>query len=214
MCPRSLAATGGAGSHYLVTDIEGEVHAFAVVGPAAERLEGTVIAEGRLRCTLHGWSIDPDEGRCGARELCRYVSLISGGRGRRDPREPAEHLTGHRVQERFGARRPLLPEGSREIAKSEAYIGVLRYPVSATAAQKPLSRKGQESFPSWTSPVRPRSPALSIGGMQITQRRGVPRCPCFVRERGPTRPQSDQLGRREVLAPVGPRRPPSRVRRG
>ena len=64
-----------AGSHYLVTDIEGEVRAFAVVGPAAERLEGTVIAEGRLRCSLHGWSIDPDEGRCGAGELCRYVPL-------------------------------------------------------------------------------------------------------------------------------------------
>ena len=61
-----------AGSHYLVADIEGEIHAFAVVGPAAERLDGTVIADGRLRCPLHGWSIDPDEGRCGAAELCRY----------------------------------------------------------------------------------------------------------------------------------------------
>ena len=37
---------------------------------------------------------------------------------------------------------------------------VLRYPVSATAADNPLPSKGQESFPSWTSPVRPRSPAL------------------------------------------------------
>ena len=36
----------------------------------------------------------------------------------------------------------------------------LRYPVSATTAEKPLPRKGPESFPSWTSPVRPRSPAL------------------------------------------------------
>ena len=33
----------------------------------------------------------------------------------------------------------------------------------ATAAEKPLPRKGPESFPSWTSPVRPRSPALSKG---------------------------------------------------
>jgi nitrite reductase/ring-hydroxylating ferredoxin subunit len=61
-----------AGRHYLVADIEGDVHAFAVVGPAAMSLEGTVIAEGRLRCPVHGWSIDLDEGRCGAAELCRY----------------------------------------------------------------------------------------------------------------------------------------------
>jgi len=43
---------------------------------------------------------------------------------------------------------------------SEATGAVLRYPISATAAEKPLRHKGQESFPSWTSPVRPRSPAL------------------------------------------------------
>ena len=47
-----------------------------------------------------------------------------------------------------------------EIAKIQADIVVLRYPISATAAEKPLPRKGPESFPSWTSPVRPRSPAL------------------------------------------------------
>ena len=29
----------------------------------------------------------------------------------------------------------------------------MRYPVSATAAEKPLPDKGQESFPSWTSPT-------------------------------------------------------------
>jgi nitrite reductase/ring-hydroxylating ferredoxin subunit len=63
------------GSHYVVADIEGEVHAFAVVGPAAKRLEDAVIAEGRLRCPMHGWPIDPDEGRCGAAELCRYDPL-------------------------------------------------------------------------------------------------------------------------------------------
>src|SRR5207247_11165266 len=39
-------------------------------------------------------------------------------------------------------------------------IVTLRYPISATAAEKPLPRKGRGSFPSWTSPVRPRSPAL------------------------------------------------------
>jgi len=32
----------------------------------------------------------------------------------------------------------------------------LRYPISATAAEKPLPRKGPDSLPSWTSPVRPR----------------------------------------------------------
>ena len=37
---------------------------------------------------------------------------------------------------------------------------VLPYPVSATAAEKLLSHNGRGSFPSWTSPVRPRSPAL------------------------------------------------------
>src|SRR2546428_4563272 len=39
-----------------------------------------------------------------------------------------------------------------------AVLGGLPYPVSATAAEKPLPRKGPGSFPSWTSPVRPRSP--------------------------------------------------------
>jgi hypothetical protein len=34
---------------------------------------------------------------------------------------------------------------------------------SATGAEKPLPHKGPESFPSWTSPVRPRSPALYKG---------------------------------------------------
>ena len=61
-----------AGRHFLVADIEGEIRAFAVIGPAGKRLDDTVIAEGRLRCPMHGWPIDPDEGRCGAAELCRY----------------------------------------------------------------------------------------------------------------------------------------------
>src|SRR2546425_2439734 len=46
-------------------------------------------------------------------------------------------------------------------SKAGRVAGVLRYPISATAAEKPLPSKGQESFPSWTSPVRPRSPALA-----------------------------------------------------
>src|SRR5262249_33896762 len=38
------------------------------------------------------------------------------------------------------------------------FTTVLRYPDSPTAAQKTLPGKGPDSFPSWTSPVRPRSP--------------------------------------------------------
>jgi nitrite reductase/ring-hydroxylating ferredoxin subunit len=72
LCENGVLTFEVAGSHYVVADIEGEVHAFVVVGPAAKRLEGAVIAEGRLRCPMHGWPIDPDEGRCGAAELCRY----------------------------------------------------------------------------------------------------------------------------------------------
>jgi nitrite reductase/ring-hydroxylating ferredoxin subunit len=61
-----------AGDGYLVTDIEGEVRAFAVIGPAVQALGRAVVAEGRLRCPLHGWPIDPHIGRCGAADLCRY----------------------------------------------------------------------------------------------------------------------------------------------
>jgi hypothetical protein len=43
-----------------------------------------------------------------------------------------------------------------------AISAVLRYPVSATAPEKPLSRKGRERFPSWTSPVRPGRPLSLI----------------------------------------------------
>ena len=60
------------GAHYLVTDIDGDVRAFAVAGPAARDLARAAIAEGRLRCPLHGWAIDPDAGQCGAADLCRY----------------------------------------------------------------------------------------------------------------------------------------------
>jgi nitrite reductase/ring-hydroxylating ferredoxin subunit len=63
------------GTHYLVADIDGEVQAFAVVGPAARDLDRAAIAEGRLRCPLHGWPIDPQAGGCGAAERCRYDSL-------------------------------------------------------------------------------------------------------------------------------------------
>jgi hypothetical protein len=47
-----------------------------------------------------------------------------------------------------------------EIANRHGRQSALRYPISATAGEKPLPHKGRESFPSWTSAVRPRSPAL------------------------------------------------------
>ena len=61
-----------AGAHYLVADIDGDVRAFAVVGPATRELARAAIAEGQLRCPLHGWAIDPYAGQCGAADLCRY----------------------------------------------------------------------------------------------------------------------------------------------
>jgi nitrite reductase/ring-hydroxylating ferredoxin subunit len=61
-----------AGDHFLVTDIEGEVRAFAVAGPAVHARGRAVVAEGRLRCPMHGWPIDPYVGQCGAADLCRY----------------------------------------------------------------------------------------------------------------------------------------------
>src|SRR5215470_15487420 len=60
------------GTHYLVADIDGEVRAFTVVGPAVRDLDRAAVAEGRVRCPMHGWAIDPDVGRCGAADLCRY----------------------------------------------------------------------------------------------------------------------------------------------
>jgi nitrite reductase/ring-hydroxylating ferredoxin subunit len=60
------------GAYYVVADIEGDVQAFAVVGPAVGYLDRAAIAEGRLRCPVHGWGIDPHTGRCGAADLCRY----------------------------------------------------------------------------------------------------------------------------------------------
>jgi nitrite reductase/ring-hydroxylating ferredoxin subunit len=63
------------GSHYLVADIEGEIHAFEVTGPAASEVSRAIVAEGTMRCPMHGWPIDPDEGRCGTSGPCRYRRL-------------------------------------------------------------------------------------------------------------------------------------------
>src|SRR5207302_9271852 len=86
-----------------------------------------------------------------------------GERGRDRPR---------RREPRVGHANGAPPQlGNRQ---SEANGAVLRYPISATAAEKPLPHKGQESFPSWTSPVRPRSPALRkerlVAGLACTLR--------------------------------------------
>ncbi len=60
---------------YLVADVDGEVQAFSVLGQSARSADRAVVADGRLLCPLHGWPIDPEEGRCGAAELCRYQPL-------------------------------------------------------------------------------------------------------------------------------------------
>ena len=64
-----------AGTCYLVADVEGEVQAYALLGPSAARADRATVAEGRLRCSLHGWPIDPTEGRCGAAERCSYQGV-------------------------------------------------------------------------------------------------------------------------------------------
>jgi nitrite reductase/ring-hydroxylating ferredoxin subunit len=61
--------------HYVIADIDGEVSAYAVVGPAARDLDRAAIAESRLRCPRHGWPIDPERGGCGAADRCRYEAL-------------------------------------------------------------------------------------------------------------------------------------------
>lgn len=64
-----------AGAHYVVADVDGQIQAFAVAGPAVRALSRAAVAESHLCCPLHGWPIDPDVGRCGAAELCRYDPL-------------------------------------------------------------------------------------------------------------------------------------------
>jgi nitrite reductase/ring-hydroxylating ferredoxin subunit len=61
-----------AGAHYVVADIDGEVQAFAVSGPAVRDLDRATTAEGHLRCPSHGWPIDTHGGGCGAAARCRY----------------------------------------------------------------------------------------------------------------------------------------------
>ena len=63
------------GSHYLVADVDGDVQAFSILGKTAARADRAAVADGRVLCPLHGWPIDPTEGRCGAANLCRYEPL-------------------------------------------------------------------------------------------------------------------------------------------
>src|SRR5436190_10012628 len=99
--------------------------------------------------------------------------------------------------------------GNRGIGEIEADVRVLPYSVFATAAEKPLPHKGQESFPSWTSPVRPRSPALSqtcgrfvpFGGDDdayplARAARGVRTSPWLRRDTPSRRPSRPSPGRR------------------
>jgi nitrite reductase/ring-hydroxylating ferredoxin subunit len=65
-----------AGTHLVVADVDGDVRAFAVTGPAGRHPGLGSVAEGYLRCPLHGWPIDPHAGRCGAAEFCRYDPLV------------------------------------------------------------------------------------------------------------------------------------------
>jgi nitrite reductase/ring-hydroxylating ferredoxin subunit len=62
-------------AHYVVADVDGQVQAFAVVGPAVAALSRAAVAENHLRCPLHGWPIDPEAGRCGAADRCYYEPL-------------------------------------------------------------------------------------------------------------------------------------------
>ena len=61
--------------HCLVADVNGELQAFAVHGKT-DRLAGrAVLSDGRILCPLHGWPIDPEDGRCGAGQACHYERL-------------------------------------------------------------------------------------------------------------------------------------------
>jgi nitrite reductase/ring-hydroxylating ferredoxin subunit len=75
LAEKGVLAFEVAGDHYVVADVDGEIQAFAVNGPAARDLDRAAVAEGRLRCPAHGWAIDPHLGQCGAGEHCRYVPL-------------------------------------------------------------------------------------------------------------------------------------------
>jgi nitrite reductase/ring-hydroxylating ferredoxin subunit len=79
--PRSALPENGvvtfevAGAHYLVADVDGDIQAYCVSGRSNQRIDRAAVADGRVLCPLHGWPIDPFEGRCGAAQRCRYEPL-------------------------------------------------------------------------------------------------------------------------------------------
>ena len=79
--PRSALPENGvltfevAGARYLVADVDSDVQAFSVLGGSEERVDRAAVADGRVLCPLHGWPIDPIDGRCGAGQRCRYQPL-------------------------------------------------------------------------------------------------------------------------------------------
>src|SRR5262249_28992569 len=67
---------------------------------------------------------------------------------------------------RMLARATARQTANREIAESEADVGVLRHPISATAAERPAPQD-QDRFSSWKSPVRPRSRFSEIAALEL-----------------------------------------------
>jgi len=80
--PRSSVPENGvvgfeaAGLRGLVADVDGDLQAYSVVGPSARTADRAAVAGGRVLCPLHGWSIDPIDGRCGAGERCAFERLM------------------------------------------------------------------------------------------------------------------------------------------
>src|SRR2546428_10192604 len=102
--------------------------AFAGVRPMIEKSAGE--GEGRVRAD--------DERACGvSRRVDDGLRRGSGAQRRAKAKaaSSAPHITG----------------GDRPTSGVRPGAGILRYPISATAAEKPLPRKGHESFPSWPS---------------------------------------------------------------
>ena len=64
------------GETYVVADVDGDVQAYRVLGPSAASADRAAVVDGRLRCPLHGWPIDPIDGRCAGAERCRYAPLL------------------------------------------------------------------------------------------------------------------------------------------
>ena len=135
------------------------------------------------RCRRNGWSrrgchgVHPDGAprRNHLRTRSRRRAEATAARSRYRVSTPRQTIVPRPREARI--RRPLNRAPNSEIAETEGDVGVLRYPVSATAAEKPLPHKGPESFASWTSPVRPRSPALvkskvSASPLRAARRRG------------------------------------------